>query len=86
MDSYDLESLLRELENLLNTLHEQQNSKARRAAHRLRPDLTSEDLLNPDNFSDLISDPNFMYEDGIAAGILSAKMAIRAWLKDLQGK
>ena len=75
--------ILNSLELLLAQMHEQQVAKARSIAHRLRPDLTAEDLLNPDNFNEIISDPNFMYEDGIAAGILSSKIAIRAQLKQI---
>jgi hypothetical protein len=84
MVNLDLNTLLAEVENTLNELHEQQTAKARRQAHKIRPDLTSEDLLNPDNFIEVISDPNFMYEDGIAAGILSAKIALRARIKEME--
>lgn len=83
MERQEVERILHEIELTLHTLHEQQNAKARQAAHRVRPDLTAEDLLNPDNFADVISDPDFMYEDGIAAGILSAKIAVRAKLKEI---
>ena len=83
MKPEDIEHVLDEIEKVLSGLHEYQTNKARQIAHRIRPDLTSEDLLNPDNFSELISDPNFMYEDGIAAGILAAKMALRARLREL---
>ena len=70
------------LEDLLSSMHQRQVDKAASLARRLRPDLTAEDLLNPDNFSEIINDPNFMYEDGQAAGLLSAKIAVRAALKN----
>lgn len=78
-----IKEILCELEKTLSLLHEQQANKARAMARRIRPDLTPEDLLNPDNFPDVIADPDFMYEDGLAAGILSAKMAVRARLLEL---
>lgn len=78
-----VKEILCELEKTLSLLHEQQVNKARAMARRIRPDLTPEDLLNPDNFPDVIADPDFMYEDGLAAGILSAKMAVRARLLEL---
>ena len=81
-----LKRLLSELEQTLNQVHEQQVLKARQNAHRIRPDLTSEDLLNPDNFPEITGDPNFMYEDGLAAGILSAKLALRARIIELLEK
>jgi hypothetical protein len=72
--------MLEHIERVLTELHHQQRQRALRAAERVRPGLTSEDLLNPDNFTELILDPDFMYEDGAAAGILAAKMALRASL------
>lgn len=77
----DIEELLANLEVELDALHKQQSQKAKKLAHRLRPDLTDEDLLNPDNFKQIINDPDYMYEDGLAAGILSAKIALRAWVR-----
>lgn len=75
------ESPIDELEDLLQKLHDQQRLKAKRMAQRLVPELTDEDVLNPDDFPALVQNPHFMYEDGLAAGILSAKIAVRAYLK-----
>lgn len=80
----ELEKLKSDLQNLFNSLHAQQVEKAAIAARRINPRLTAEDLLNPDNFQDVINDPKFVYEDGIAAGILSAQMAVRAFLNELK--
>lgn len=75
--------MLREIEIVLDAAHQQQTKRAHAAARRIRPELTSEDMLNPDNFPEIITNPDFMYEDGQAAGILSAKMTVRARLKEL---
>ena len=45
------------------------------------PDLTPEDLRNPQDFAALVRDPEFNYEDGLLAGLRSAHMAIRAELR-----
>ncbi len=74
-----------ELEVLLQKLHDQQRLKAKRMAQQLVPELTDEDVLNPDDFPALVKNPHFMYEDGLAAGILSAKIAVRAFLKGREG-
>lgn len=74
------EELLSDLEKILDELHRYQIDKSLIRARQIRPELTGEDILNPDDFPDLISDPLFTYEDGMAAGVLSAKMAVRAWL------
>jgi hypothetical protein len=78
----DKEKVLAHIEALLDSLHRHQCEKARKIASHHVPNVTSEDLLNPDNFPTIISDPHFMYEDGLAAGILSAKIAVRSTLKE----
>ena len=80
-----IETLLAAIESLLSGMHQQQALRAQKVAQRLRPELTAEDILNPDNFAQIISDPDFMYEDGQAAGILAAKIAVRALLKEQLG-
>ncbi len=74
---------MRELEIVLDAQHKQQVARAQKIAQIIRQDLTTEDLLNPDNFQEIINDPDFMYEDGQAAGILAAKVAVRATLKSI---
>ncbi|MBX7143385.1 MAG: hypothetical protein K1X79_02960 [Oligoflexia bacterium] len=83
MDAKTVEAVLGEIESVLDNVHQQQCRRAHVAAQRVRPELTTEDVLNPDNFPELIGNPDFMYEDGQAAGILAAKMAVRARLKEL---
>lgn len=78
-----IEALVELFEAELSALHAQQLARAAGVARTVRPGLTAEDLLNPDNFPGLIADPRFMYEDGQAAGILSAKIAVRALFKRL---
>ncbi len=83
MKQLTVQQCLEEVERTLAALHEQQAAKAQKVAQRIRPDLTSEDLLNPDNFPEVVGNAEFMYEDGLAAGILAAKIALRARLKEL---
>lgn len=79
---HSIEDLLVMLEGVLDTLHEQQVAKSQKVGQLTYPGLTREDVLNPDNFPQLIRDSRFMYEDGLSAGILSSKMAIRAYIKE----
>lgn len=74
------ENLLLLIEDELSALHHHYLQRAKAVAHELNPRLTDEDLLNPDNFPDIMRDPRYTYADGLAAGILSAKMAIKAAL------
>ena len=66
------------LDALLLQMIEQQESKLMQLARQLVPDLTVEDLRNPQDFHVLVRDPDFNYEDGMLAGLRSAHMAIRA--------
>ena len=71
------QDLLLLIEKELTTLHQHYVQRAKLVAHQVNPRLTDEDLLNPDNFPDIMRDPRYTYADGLAAGILSAKMAIK---------
>jgi len=73
------------LETHLSELHNYHREKAAKLAQEIKPELSLEDLLNPDDFPALINDPTFMHQDGIAAGVMSAKISVRALLcsKDL---
>ena len=77
------EKILEAVERTLHELHQYQVSRATKIARECRPELTAEDLLNPDDFAEIAADPRYMHEDGQAAGIMSAKIAVRAMLRKL---
>ena len=54
-----------------------QREKLLKVAHELVPNATPEDIRNPQDFSELLNDPLFNYEDGLLAGLLSAQAALR---------
>jgi hypothetical protein len=66
------------IDHLLEEMIAQQRAKVLALARSLDPRLTGDDILSPDDFPGLSSDPRFAYEDGILAGLLSARAAIRA--------
>ncbi len=68
------------LDRLLLQMIDQQEHKLLELARQTVPDLTPEDLRNPQDFPALVRDPDFNYEDGLLAGLRSAHMAIRAEL------
>lgn len=45
---------------------------------RIVPTLTPEDVLQPNDYPELDSHPEFRYEEGVLAGIHAARMALRA--------
>ena len=58
----------------------QQENKVLEMARRIHPGVTSEDIRNPQDFPDLVGNPEWNFEDGILAGIKSAHIALRARL------
>jgi hypothetical protein len=69
------------IERLLSQMIEQQEHKLLQLARQIVPDLTPEDLRNPQDFLPVARDPLFNYEDGVLAGLRSALMAVRAELR-----
>ena len=63
---------------LLDIMVTQQEAKVLALARNLIPDLCPEDLRNPHDYPLLRASDIFNYEDGILAGLLSARMAIAA--------
>lgn len=74
-------TIMNRLEELLSKMQSDQVARTIAIAGKLVPGLTHEDILNPDNFPQLMNDKSFIYEDGLAAGILAAKIAVRAELR-----
>ncbi len=55
-----------------------QRAKILALAQRIIPQLTEDDLLQPNDFPQLEQNPLFRYEEGILEGILTARMAYLA--------
>ncbi|GMV43133.1 MAG: hypothetical protein AMXMBFR64_48490 [Myxococcales bacterium] len=73
--------LPRLLEATLDAAIRAQESKRLAVARRLVPHATSDDADQPHDLPALASDPHFNYEDGILAGLLAARAAMRASLR-----
>ena len=67
-------------ETKLQEMIEFQREKLLKLAREFLPDLTPEDLRNPQDFPELIKDPFFNYEDGLLAGDLAVQIAMRSRL------
>lgn len=66
----------------LQELIEMQQKLLLELGRRIVPTLTSEDLLQPNDYPALDNHPLFRYEEGVLAGLLSAQMAIAARLQE----
>ena len=64
-------------EVLLQELIKYQQTKVLNVAREIVPDATPEDIRNPQDFPDLVSDTLFNYEDGILTGYLTLQTALR---------
>jgi hypothetical protein len=67
-----------EIDALFEELIEAQRSKLIALARRIDPTLTADDLLQPHDHARLASHSPYQFEDGLLAGLLSARAAFAA--------
>lgn len=65
-------------DRLLEEMIEAQRTRLLALALRLAPGVTPEDLLQPHDHPALTASPEFNFEDGILAGYLAVRAALRA--------
>ena len=76
-------ALVRELDRVLEERVESQRRKLFEVAHRVDPRLTWDDIVNPDDHPGLRKNDAFNYEDGILAGLLSARTLLQSRCREL---
>ena len=69
---------MQEMELLFDELVSAQKDKLMAFARQLIPNLTHDDLLQPNDFPELENHPYFRYEEGVLEGLLTARMAYLA--------
>jgi hypothetical protein len=74
------------MENVFDDLVEAQRKKLLKFAGQIILNVTSDDLLQPNDFPQLEQHPLFRYEEGILEGLLTARMAYLACRKDREMK
>jgi hypothetical protein len=67
-----------EVERLLDEMIAEQRRRLVALAQRLAPGLGPDDLLQPHDHPELAASPDFNFEDGILAGYLAFRAALRA--------
>lgn len=82
MDPTNLQS---EIDRLFAEMIDLQENKVLEIARVVEPQLTRDDLWNAYNHPKLDRDPYFQYEDGHLAGLMAARMALAACLKEKFG-
>jgi hypothetical protein len=67
-----------DLESLLDEMIEGQRARVLALARRISPELTADDLMQPHDHLAIAGHPDFQFEDGILAGYLAVRAALRA--------
>jgi hypothetical protein len=67
-----------DLDLLLDRMIADQRQRLLALARRLEPDVGPDDLLQPHDHPRLAASPDFNFEDGILAGYLAFRAALRA--------
>jgi len=71
-----------EIDALFEELIERQRAKILALARRIDPRLTADDLFQPHDHARLASHPGYQFEDGLLAGLLSARAAFLAKIRE----
>ncbi len=72
------------LESLLTELVEGQHAELIKCGRRIVPHLTTDDLMQPNDFPELENHAVFRYEEGVLSGMQSVQTALRAWYKQFK--
>lgn len=67
-----------EIDGLLIELIRYHQEQLLKSGKRIVPQLTKEDLLQPNDYLELEHNPHFRYEEGMLAGIQTVQVALRA--------
>jgi len=68
-----------EIKKLIDEIIEGQEEKLLKCGRYFVPTLTTEDVLQPNDYPELESNPHFRYEEGVLEGIRTVKTALLAW-------
>jgi hypothetical protein len=66
------------IERLLEEMITRQQARLLELARRIEPAITPEDLLQPHNHPKISANPDFNFQDGMLAGYLAIRAALRA--------
>lgn len=70
------------IENLFDELITMQEKRVLSCGRNVIPNLTQDDILQPNDYIELENHPTFRYEEGVLIGIRSAFAALNALQKD----
>ena len=68
----------KEIEALLEEIRQAQEQKLLKVGREFVPTLTTEDVLQPNDYPELETNPYFRYEEGVLEGIHTVRAALFA--------
>ncbi len=71
------------VDRVLIEIADKQQEELLRCGRRIIPNLTTEDILQPNDYVLLENHPHFRYEEGVFAGVQTVQMALLALKRDL---
>lgn len=71
-----------EILTLMDEIVLQQEKRLLKLGREIRPNLTSEDVLQPNDYPELENHPEFRYEEGVLEGLKTMQMALTARYKE----
>jgi hypothetical protein len=78
----ELQQLFADVEEVLERMISQQRDKVRDVALDILPHISPDELQDPQDHPEVSDDATFNFEDGLLAGLLSARMALRSTVFD----
>lgn len=72
-------------ETLFQEIIDAQENKVMKAAQRIVPHVTKDDIMQPNDFPDLENNPFFRYEEGVLEGVRTCAMAFAALWREREG-
>lgn len=75
-----------DLYQFVQQLVDQQKARLYRLALGIIPNVTQDDILQPNDFPELENHPSFRYEEGVLEGLLTMQTALFAYFTHLTQK
>lgn len=66
------------IDKILNEIVDKQRLDLLKCGRRIIPNLTTEDILQPNDYLELENHPHFRFEEGVLAGMQTIQMALIA--------
>lgn len=78
----ELQQLFADVEEVLERMISQQRDKVQDVALDILPHLSPDEMQDPHDHPEVSNDATFNFEDGLLAGLLSTRMALRSTVFD----